>query len=116
MLEPTTVNEYTIKDSFYFAEKLLFYDPNLVIASFNVELLFKNIPLQETIVDIVFQANTFTDGLTKNHHYHYFQVANDEVVMGSPLGSTLSNIFLCYSEQVWLENCLLEFKLVVYRR
>ena len=34
--------------------------------------------------------------------------------MGSPLGSILANGFLCHHEQVWLESCPLEFKLVVY--
>ena len=29
--------------------------------------------------------------------------------MGSPLGPTLANVFLCYHEQVLLENCPLEF-------
>ena len=46
ILEPITVNECTNKDSFHFAEELLISNLNLVMASFNVELLFKNIPLQ----------------------------------------------------------------------
>ena len=25
--------------------------------------------------------------------------------MGSPLGPTLANVFLCYHEKVWLQNC-----------
>ena len=49
LLTPLTLNEYTIKDSFSFAEELLNYDSNLVMASFDVESLFTNIPLQETI-------------------------------------------------------------------
>ena len=36
--------------------------------------------------------------------------------MGSPLGSTLANIFLCFHEQIWLDNCPVEFKPVIYRR
>ena len=39
-----------------------------------------------------------------------------EVAMGSPLGPTLSNVFLCYHEKIWLQNCPSEFKLVIYRR
>ena len=30
--------------------------------------------------------------------------------MGSPLGPTFANIFLCYHEKIWLENCPVEFK------
>ena len=43
-----TLNEHTFKDSFPFAEELLDYDCNLIMASFDVKL-FTNIPLQETI-------------------------------------------------------------------
>ena len=32
------------------------------------------------------------------------------VAMGSPLGPTLTNIFLWYYEEIWLPNCLLECK------
>ena len=36
--------------------------------------------------------------------------------MGSPLGPSLANVFLCYHETIWLENCPSEFKPVTYRR
>ena len=36
--------------------------------------------------------------------------------MGSPLGPTLVNVFLCYHEKIWLQNCPSEFKPVIYRR
>ena len=36
--------------------------------------------------------------------------------MGSPLGPTLANVFLCYREKIWLLNCPSEFKPVIYRR
>ena len=49
LLTPLTLNEYTIKDSFSFTEELLNYDSNLIMASFDVESLFTNILLQETI-------------------------------------------------------------------
>ena len=34
--------------------------------------------------------------------------------MGSPLGRTLSNSFLCFHEQIWLNKCPDEFKPVYY--
>ena len=36
--------------------------------------------------------------------------------MDSPLGPTLSNVFLCYHEKIWIQNCPSEFKPIVYRR
>ena len=36
--------------------------------------------------------------------------------MGSPLGPTLVNAFLCFHEQIWLNECSDEFKPVDYRR
>ena len=39
ILEPLTTNEYTIKNSFTFAEELQSFDSKLVMASFDLELL-----------------------------------------------------------------------------
>ena len=36
--------------------------------------------------------------------------------MGSPLGPSLANGFLCFPEQICLSDCLEDFKLVYYRR
>ena len=65
ILEPLTTNEYTIKDSFTFAEKLQSFDLKLVIASFDIESLFTNIPLQETI-DLCVE-NLFDQQFYKQH-------------------------------------------------
>ena len=40
----------------------------------------------------------------------------DDVAMGSPLGPTLANAFLCHNEKLWLDSCPPEIKPVVYRR
>ena len=36
--------------------------------------------------------------------------------MGSPLGPTQANAFLCHYEKNWLNECPSQFKPVVYRR
>ena len=36
--------------------------------------------------------------------------------MGSPLGPTLANAFLCFCEQIWLNECPDEFKPAYCRR
>ena len=134
LLTPLALNEYTIKDSFSFAEELSNYDSNLVVASFDVESLFTNIPLQETIdlcVDLLFNNKPNIDKFTKTDFHELLTVTLSEslilfnneyykqidgVAMGSPLGPTFANIFLSYYEQIWLKNCPYEFKPVVYRR
>ena len=45
-----------------------------------------------------------------------FHKQHDGVAMGSPLGPTFVNVFLCYHEKIWLQNCPSEFKPVIYRR
>ena len=44
-----TQNEYTITDSFHFAEEICKQDPNLYMASLYVDSLSTNIPLDEII-------------------------------------------------------------------
>ena len=54
ILSPLTINEYTVKDSFFpFAKEITKSDGNYVIASLDVESLFTNIPLEETIENCV---------------------------------------------------------------
>ena len=36
--------------------------------------------------------------------------------MGFPLGPRLASVFMCHFEKIWLENCLTQFKPVVYER
>ena len=69
MLEPLTTNEYTIRDSFTFAEELQSFDSKLVMASFDIESIFTNIPFQETIdlcVENLFQDRIHVDNLSKD--------------------------------------------------
>ena len=41
---------------------------------------------------------------------------SDGVAMGSPLGPTLANVFMCHFENIWLKNRPSHFKPIVYRR
>ena len=40
----------------------------------------------------------------------------DGVAMGSPLGPSLANAFLCFHETIWLNDCPEDFNPVYYRR
>ena len=133
ILEPLTTNEYTIKDSFTFAEELQSFDSKLVMASFDIESLFTNIPLQETIdlcVENLFQDRTHVDNLSKDSFRELvtrtmskslilfdqqFYKQHNGVAMVSPLGPTFANAFLCYHEKILLQKCPSEFKPVIYR-
>ena len=48
-LTPSTANEYTVIDSFHFAEEIYQEDPNVHMASLDVDSLFTNIPQNQTI-------------------------------------------------------------------
>ena len=40
----------------------------------------------------------------------------DGLAMGSPISATLANIFLCHYEEIWLDECPIEFKPHTYYR
>jgi hypothetical protein len=116
ILKPlTTKNNYIIKDTFDFVNKVskLETTDEQHVVSFDVESLFTNIPTDETIEIILNRAfpeeNSKFHGLnrdslkkllvicTKESHFkfhgkHYDQI--DGVAMGSPLGPLFANIFM----------------------
>ena len=135
ILEPLTLNEFTIKNSFEFATEITNINPGeCVMASFDVESLFTNIPLQETINIITdslfkeklrfknFKKPDFTKLLTlavKDSPFVFnnkLYVQKDGVSMGNPLGPTFANAFLAFHEQTWLDNCPPDFKPLLYKR
>ena len=101
------------------------------MASLDVEFLFTNIPLEETIkncVNDLFSNNFYIGKLSRKDlsklattessfifdNKLYKQI--DRVAMASFLGPTLANAFLCHYEKIWLNECLSQFKPVVYKR
>ena len=48
ILNPLTKNEYSVRDSFQFAEEICEEDPTLSIGSLGVDSLFSNILFAET--------------------------------------------------------------------
>ena len=66
ILGPLTTNEYTIEYSFTIVKELQSFDPKSVMGSFDIESLFNNILLQETIDSLTLQDRTFADKLSKD--------------------------------------------------
>ena len=118
ILSPLTTNEFTVKNSFDFSKEVVNYDHNLYIASLDIESLFTNIPLEETIkncVNNLFSNNFHGGKLSRKDLYDLLQLAATEssfifdnklykqiggVAMSSPLGPTLANGFLCHYEKI----------------
>ena len=49
LIEPITKNNFTVKNSFEFSKEICEQNPEYFMASLDVESLFTNIPLEETI-------------------------------------------------------------------
>ena len=126
LLKPLTNNEYTLKNSFSFA-KVLEFDSSLFMASFDIKSLFTDITLTETFnfcVQILYRNETHVGNLTQSSFSSLLKITMfeslfifdgkfyeqcDGVAMGSPLGPTLANVFMCHFENIWLENCPAHF-------
>ena len=134
LLKPFTTNEFTARDSFAFAKDIRSQDHTQFMCSLDVDSLFTNIPLIETVnicADLLFADRFICDGLTKTDFINLLTMATTEsfilfngsyykqvdgVAMGSPLGPTLANIFLGHNERQWLMDCPTKFKPTYYRR
>ena len=104
------------------------------MASLDVESLFTNIPLNETINIVmkkVFQKKRKVNGLSRTDFRRLLVIATkgtvfyfngryyrqkDSVAIWSPLGPALDNVFLCHHETQWLEDCPLVFMPIFFAR
>ena len=134
LLAPITTNEYTVTNSFAFAKEACNFDSSLHMSSLDVDSLFTNIPLEETIdicVDNLYAEDGPNNGIDKHAFRKLLTTALmdncfmfdgelykqiDGVAMGSPLGPHLANAFLSHHEKIWLSNCPENIKPLVYRR
>ena len=135
ILNPLTRNQYSVLNSYDFSAKLqnLSFN-NCYIVSYDVESLFTNIPVHQTIdiiVDKLFHNQTKFHEFDRNQFKHLLELAvlnsyfifdeklylqHEGVGMGLPLGPTLANAFMSHFETIWLNNCPLSFKPKLYQR
>ena len=111
ILKPFTTNEFTVKDSFHFAEEIVDQQHDLFMGCLNVDSLFTNILLEETIeicTNEPFKESETVEGLSKTEFKELLSLATkdshfifdgtlykqiDGVAMGCPLGPTVANTF-----------------------
>ena len=117
ILKDLTCNECSVKDSFDFAKETLQQSSDCFMESLYITSLFTNIPLDGTINNCsneLFDKKQYVSNLdqasfekllvlaTKESFFIFdktFYKKLDGVAMGSPLGPTLANRFLCYHEK-----------------
>ena len=101
-LASITANEFSVKDSFCFAEEIVNQNSNFIMGSLAVDSLFTNIPLKETInifCDTLFKETDINEGYSKSEFKTLLSLASNEVLykpkdgvaVGPPLGPTLAN-------------------------
>ena len=69
VLNSLTKNEFTVKDSFQFAEEICGQNPTLSMGSLDVDSIFTNIPIDETAdicVSLLFENTDVVEGFTKS--------------------------------------------------
>ena len=69
ILDTLSKNVYTVKDSFQFAEEIGEQNSSLSMSSLDVDSLFTNIPLDETInicISQLFESTDTVEGFTKS--------------------------------------------------
>ena len=81
ILKPLTTNDYTLKDTFEFSRDILNQNPKLFMASLDVDSLFTNIPLDETIniiIEKLSSENETVHNLNKDQFKCLFTLATKE--------------------------------------
>ena len=135
LLSHLTSNSHSIHNSSNFCNFITKQDPNNFLVSYDVEALFTNVPVQETISIILDKLYETQDslycGLKKSEFSTLLNLAvndihfifndklfkqKDGMAMGSPLGPTFANIFMSHLENKFLQDCDPSFKPSFYKR
>lgn len=137
LISHLATNEYTLKNSYDFVSCINNFSgaDNYFMCSLDVESLYTNIPVNETI-EIILDA-IFTNDVVLHHDLSrdqlkkllnlalcdsYFKFNNaiykqkDGLAMGSSLSPIIANIFLNHFEEMHLNGCPNNIKPQLYRR
>ena len=80
-LSSITFNEFTVKVSFSFAEEIVHLDSKLFMGSLDVDSLFTNTPLVETInicTSLLFNNENVIEGISKSGFKNLLSLATQE--------------------------------------
>ena len=83
LLRHLTSNEFTLKNSFEFAKIICKQDSGLFMESLDVDSLFTNVPLYETIhicVNKLFKSNSNIHGLNKKQIAEMLSLVTKELI------------------------------------
>jgi len=97
VLEPYTKNSLTARDSFSFANEVRGFDTSKIMASLDVEALFMNIPLEETIdicVQLAFKDREKVEGMNRDQLRTLLSLATKESLILFLVHYYKSNHFL----------------------
>ena len=102
--------------------------------SFDIELLYTNFPLKETIdiiVNSIYDNGNMVRNMSKNDFKKLLELVTEDnfiifnnkflkqkdgLAMGNPVSAVFANIFMCHHEKKWLELCPARYKPILYRR
>ena len=119
----TLINEFTIKDSFSFAKKIVEQISSLFMSRLDVDSLFPYVSLEETIticIELIRNIINTVEGLsnsefkkllllaTKKSYFIFNESLSKQIdgaAMVSPLKPTFATAFLYFHKNVWLEQC-----------
>ena len=124
LIKPLRVNsKYILNDTFDFINKLSKVNfAGMYMVSFDVESLFTNIPLEETIdilCKIIFDTAKTFHGFTENQfrkllkkatkesHFQFIDMVFDQIdgmAMGNPLSPTFANFFMNWFECKYMKE------------
>lgn len=138
ILNPYSINEYSVSNSSSFVSDIKQYNKDadkLFMASFDIESLYTNVPLKETIniiADILFpDRDSIFLGLDRALFIKLLEIGTmnsffifnnmlykqlDGLGMGLPHSPAFANIFLAHHEKIILEQCPMQFRPIFYRR
>ena len=125
-----TSNEFIVKDTFSFAKDIVEQDISLIMGSLDGDLLFTNIPLDETInicTNALYSKQDIIQSISKEEFRNVLSLATKQfyftfneilykqmhgVTMSSPVGPTSGNTLFCFFlRKIDLKNAFLSLNL-----